>query len=105
MVKGIICFVVGSWVGVMLMALLQAGRDADGFEEIAEMVQEDPEREAMGFERVRGFSRNCAPVCGNCVFWEAEVFSWGKCRICKLSYQTKAEGDVCNIRGGEVVRK
>lgn len=37
-------------------------------------------------------------LCGNCSNWYAEVFAWGVCHICRISYHIKRAQDICDLK-------
>lgn len=89
MIKFIIGFMLGGMFGTLTLAVLVAGREAD------RMI---PDVEPDMFQRRDGFFADCAHVCGNCVHWEDQIYSWGRVQYCDLDYKPTEAGDICNRR-------
>lgn len=92
--KCMLCFWVGALTGVFLLALVQTGRDTDAPREI---IQLEGETTHDGFVPLPNFAKDCAHVCGNCQLWEEEIFSWGSCNLCSITWRIRSEGDECDI--------
>ena len=112
MIKFIAGLFTGAAFGFLVGAVLSADRPKGGLtvepgEAIIPkaMAEEFVRRYFDGFEPRPDFRPDCPPVCGNCKYWDSEIFAWGVCKICKRSGIMREASDVCNIRNGEVIRE